>query len=193
MGPTPLEGAIESFMNLSDTERALAVAGTAAAATIIVALLTVLAAYLAAKRERRRDIYSQAVRSAVAWKEMVYRLRRRTKGQERELIDHFHDLQDQLAYHQAWVGSDSRYMKRSYDKLVVGVKAKTEPLITAAWAAPVRPVPGNAEPGDDHPDLSDLVDKFLTDVRSHLSPWVWRKAAVAWRNRKGATVGDRSQ
>jgi hypothetical protein len=171
-------------MKLTDTERALLVAGIAAAATVIVGLLAALAAYLASKRERRRDLYSEAVRAVVGWKEMVYRLRRREAGQERELINHFHTLQDQLSYYQAWIGSDSKYMKRSYDRLVKGVKDRTEKLITDAWKERIRAKPGNARPGDVHPELSDLVDSFLRDVRSHLSPWPWRKLAVWWRNRE---------
>lgn len=171
-------------MKLTETERALLVAGIAAAATISVALFTALAAYLASKRERRRVLYSEAVKVAVGWKEMLYRVRRREAGQEPVLINRFHDLQDELAYYQAWIGSDSKYMKRSYDRFVAGVKQKTERLITQAWVDRVRPVPGNAQPGDEHPDLSDLTASFLEDVRSHLSPWPWRKLAAAWRNRQ---------
>lgn len=171
-------------MKLTETERTLLVAGIAAAATISVALFTALAAYLASKREPRRVLYSEAVKAAVGWKEMVYRVRRREAGQERMLIDRFHDLQDELAYYQAWIGSDSKYMKRSYDRFVAGVKRKTEELITQAWADPVRPAPGNAQAGDEHPDLTGLIASFLEDVRSHLSPWPWPKVAAAWRNRQ---------
>ena len=178
-------------MTLTETERALLVAGIAASATITVALLTALAAYLAMKRERRREVYSEAVRSAVSWKEMLYRVRRRSEGQEQDLISRFHELQDRLAYHQAWVGSDSEYMKRSYDRLVSEIKAKTQPLIAEAWTGTIRPVPGNAWPEDVHPDLSGLVDTFLEDVRGHLSPWPWRKLAVVCRNRKGANIDSR--
>src|SRR2546421_434960 len=92
---------------LTDSQRALVVAGIAALATLLVAILAALAAHFASKRERRRVLYSEAVRTAVGWKEMLYRLRRRQAGEERELIHRFHDLQDQLSYYQAWVGSES--------------------------------------------------------------------------------------
>ena len=165
-------------------DHAVLIAVLGACATVLVAIIGGLWAYLAAKRERRRVLYSEAVKSAVGWKEMLYRVRRREQGQERELINKFHDLQDELAYHQSWVGSESEHMQRSYDRLVAGVKGRTEPLITAAWAEPVRPVPGNARPGDEHPEVSDLTNTFLVDVRDHLSPWPWRRLKVRERNPK---------
>mgnify|MGYP001496572196 CR=1 FL=1 len=155
-----------------------------AAATIIVAILSALAAYLGVKRERRRSLYSDAVKAAVAWEEMLYRVRRRGEGAERGLIDRFHELQDSLTFYDAWVGSDSKYMSRSYRKLTTGVKKATEDLIKSAWQDPIRPVPGDARDGEAHPDIGRYVDAFLADVRSHLSPLPWRKLAVAGRNRK---------
>ena len=155
-----------------------------ASAAIIVAVLSALAAYLAAKRERRRSLYSEAVKAAVAWEEMLYRVRRRGEGAERDLIDRFHELQDNLTFYSAWVGSESKYMSRSYKNLTKSVKSATEDLIKAAWKEPIRPVPGDALDGEPHPDIDRYVEAFLADVRSHLSPLPWRKLAVAWRNRK---------
>ena len=170
---------------LTEAERILLVAVIAGFVSITVALLSAVAAYLATKRDRRRVLYSEAIRAAIAWKEMLYRVRRRQEGQEAELVAQFHQLQDNLSYYQAWVGSESRYLRRSFDALVNGVKRRTEGSITQAWNDPIRPAPGNAVEGDNHPDLSDLVDTFLRDVRSHLSAQPWRRWAMAWRNRKG--------
>jgi hypothetical protein len=165
------------------TSTTLSIAIPAATATAV-ASLSALAAYLASKRERRRVLYSEATKAAVAWEEMLFRVRRRSADQERELIDTFHTLQDDLTYHRGWVGSESRYMKRSYDKLTTEVKRATTDLITEAWTKPVRPAPGNALPDDVFPELAPFIDAFLCDVRSHLSPWFWRKLAVVWRNWK---------
>jgi hypothetical protein len=173
----------DAAMHLTQNEKDLLVVGIPAAATIVVGIIAALAAYLASKRERRRALYSEAIKAAVGWQEMLYRVRRREEGQERELISRFHDLQDQLTYYQAWVGSESAYMRRSYDELVGGVKALTEKSITKAWDEPVRPLPGNSLSSDDHPDVGPLTDRFLRDVRSHLSPWPWRKLAARSRNR----------
>jgi hypothetical protein len=164
---------------------ALSVAVPASVA-VIVAVLSALAAYLARKRERRRELYGQAVKTAVGWQEMLYRVRRRAAGEERDLIARFHDLQDDLSYQRAWVGSESKYMKRSYDRLADGVKRATAEPIRSAWEQPLRAVPGNATPEDANPDVDPLIEAFLTDVRLHLSPWPWRKLALASRNRAGA-------
>jgi hypothetical protein len=155
-----------------------------ACATIIVAVLAALAAYLAAKREQRRSLYSEAVKAAVVWEEMLYRVRRRGEGAERDLIERFHELQDNLTFYNAWVGSESKYMSRSYKKLTKGVKDATEGPIKVAWKEPPRAIPGEAVDGDTHPDIDRHVEAFLADVRSHLSPLPWRKLAVVWRNRK---------
>lgn len=154
------------------------------ATTLTVAILGCVIAYLASKRERRRQLYGEAVQAIVSWGEMLYRVRRREESQACELINSFHDLQDKLSFYEAWIGSESRYTSRSYSRLVREVKTACEPLIRDAWEKPVRPVPGNAIADDVHPALKPHVDAFLADVRSHLSPLPWRKAAVAWRNRE---------
>ena len=153
-----------------------------AGVTLVVGIVSLLVAHMANKRERRRVLYSEAVKTAVTWREMVYRVRRRGTGQERELIERFHALQDDLSYYQAWVGAESKAMSSSYERLIKAIKTKTEPLITAAWEADLRAAPGNARQTDQHPDLSEPLANFMRDVRGHLSPWPWRKLAVMLRN-----------
>ena len=170
-------------MHSAASDTAVVTASIAPAATIIVALLAALAAYLSQKRQHRRDLYSEAVRAVVAWNEMLYRVRRRGDDEDRDLVSRFHDLQDVIAYHRAWVGSDSKYMMRSYDRFAKGVKTKIAPLITAAWGEPPREA-GASLADEERPDLSDLTDSFLADVRSHLSSQPWRRMAMAWRNTK---------
>jgi len=153
--------------------------------TVVVALLSALAAYLASKRDRRRILYSEAIQAIVSWKEMLYRVRRRTDDQTGQLVAGFHELQDKLSYYQAWIGGESKYMDRSYARLVRGIKGETEALIRNAWDDPIRPAPGKALDGDGHPDISTYTDAFAADLRSHLSPLPWRRIAVAYRNRYG--------
>ena len=169
-------------MTTSDT--ALVAAGITAAASIAVGVIGALAAYFAVKRDRRRVLYSEATKAAVAWEEMLYRVRRRQSGDEASLVAQFHELQDQLTYYASWIASESKYMARSYGKLVEGTKSTTNPLISRAWKEPIRALPGDATSEDKHPDLSRFTEAFLADVRSHLSPIFPRKIAVAWRNRK---------
>ena len=168
------------------TGNEIALIGTAA--TVVVAILSALAAYLASKRDRRRTLYSEAVQVIVGWKEMLYRVRRRDEEETRELVNAFHDMQEKLAYYQAWIAGDSQYMSRSYARLVRDIKSQTEALIEKAWVEPVMATPGGSLTGQDHPDITSFVDMFAADVRSHLSPQPWRKIAVAWRNRDGRRV-----
>ncbi len=170
--------------SLTDTERALAVAGIAATATVTAAVVAAAAAYFSSRLDRRRILYSEAVRAAVAWKELLYRVRRRADSDEaaHAIIALFHDTQDQLTYYQGWVGSDSKYMARSYKRLVRRVKTTTEPLIQEAWQASPRLIPGSAISSDVHPDIETWTEEFLKDVRSHLSWQPWRKLAVVLRN-----------
>lgn len=171
---------------INENERALVVAVIGSATAVIVAIVGAMVAYFTAKRQQRRATYSEAVRAATAWKELLYRVRRRQKGQAPAIIELFHQAQDNLSYYQAWVGAESKYMARSYARLTEAVKKPVEPLVREAWKEGIRGVPGDARPGDVHPDPSAAVGAFLQDVRSHLSPWPWRKIAMVWRNRKGA-------
>ena len=173
------------IMAMTETERALVVAIIGGAVALVVAIIGALAGYFAGKRQQRRVTYSEAVKAATAWKELLYRVRRRRDNAD-EVIELTHVAQESLAYYEAWVGAESKYMARSFKRLVTSVKAKTESLIQEAWKQGVRPVPGDASPEDAHPDVDADVEAFLKDVRSHLSPWPWRKLAVVWRNREGA-------
>lgn len=164
------------------TDNEIAILGMAT--TVVVALLSALTAYLASKRERRRILYGEAVQAILGWKEMLYRVRRRNDDEARALISTFHDLQDKLTYYEAWIGSESKYISHSYRRLVKAVKSKTESPIRDAWKQPIRDIPGDALPTDEHPDVAAEVESFLMDVRSHLSPLFWRKLALACRNRK---------
>lgn len=172
-----------ALLTIASAARPVTVAVIAAFATVTVAIIGALAAYLSAKRDRRRRLYGEAVRAAMAWQELLYRVRRRGEDEGRALVHRFHTAQDQLSYYQAWVASDSKYMARSYERLVREVKTATEALIREAWDSPVREIPGNARPGDSHPDLRHAQWRFMADVRSHLSPFPWRRVAVAVRNR----------
>lgn len=167
----------------ADSSTASTVAVIAAVASILVALLAGFFTYAAAKRQVRRDTFSAAVRAAVAWKEMVYRVRRRGSGDAPRLIEEFHKLQDELAYYEAWVAIESPSMAKSYRRLVKAVKSKTEDLIREAWDAPIRPVPGNAIDSDVHPDVSADTDAFLEDIRDHMSIWFWPRLQLRKRNR----------
>ena len=142
-----------------------------AAVSLLVALLT---AYFTNSRERHKrlvDLYGEAYKAVMSWAEMVYRIRRRdgTKECERQLIERFHAIQEQLNYHKGWISVESLWLGRSYDEFIKAVKTKTLPLINSAWKTPIRKSP-ITPPDDIHPDLSNECKSFLFDVRCKLAP-----------------------
>ena len=171
------------FVSLTDNEVKLLVAATAVASAVTVAVLSAVLARVFAQRDRRRQMYGEAFRTALEWREMLYRVRRRdnTEDGDRAVIDRFHDLQERLDYYEGWIGSESKYMRRSYQKLVRASKDATLSHIQAAWNTPGKK--GNADSSDSHPMADQAVrDGYLRDVRGHLSFQPWRWVFVAFRN-----------
>jgi hypothetical protein len=86
------KGPAGKLMTLTDHEATLFAAGIAAASATVVALLSAFIARIYVGRDRRRQMYGEAFRAALEWREMVYRLRRRdnTREQDREIVDRFH-------------------------------------------------------------------------------------------------------
>ncbi|MBI5336168.1 MAG: hypothetical protein HZB45_00625 [Mycolicibacterium rufum] len=170
-------------LELTAPQATIIAAGIALVSALLVAVLSAFIARVFVGRDRRRQMYGEAFRVALEWREMVYRVRRRdnSKEHDRVLIDHFHDLQERLDYYEGWIGSESRYMRRSFKRLVRSVKNATMADLQAAWDTRGRP--GNAHPNDHHPAApQSAMNDFLRDVRSHLSLQPWRWIAVWWRN-----------
>lgn len=174
------------LLGLDDAKPQVAAALIAAAGALLLAALRALTWLLSAHRDRRRDLYGRAYQDAMAWLEMLYRIRRRGNDEpsERDLVERFHSVQERIDHHRGWLGSESRYLARSYCRLVSAIKRETESLIQAAWQQPGRP-PGHPTADDEcHPRIEPHSLDFLTDVRLHLSLWpVFPGVRLAWRNR----------
>lgn len=88
---------------------------------------------------RRRKRYADAVKTLVAWVEYPYRVRRRTDDSPATLAalaGQAHDLQEQLAFHHAWITADHPRLADSYAKARAAVTAAVGPAVTAAWDSP---------------------------------------------------------
>lgn len=158
---------------------------------LVVAVTAAAVTWYLARLSERRRLYAEATKAALAWLELLYRVRRRGSDDEvvvRALVDRFHDAQEQISFYEGWIGSESEGMAASYRTFVRGVKGKTEHLITEAWNRPPRPLPGNAVAGEDHPGgaVSELTDEFLRQVRNHLSVL----PSLRRGNRKPTPAGD---
>jgi hypothetical protein len=142
----------------------------AALAAGLFALAGLVFARLSERRDRRRTLYSEAYRAALAWVEMLYRVRRRDPARPYEIAAQFHKLQEDIDFHEGWIASESTHFARAYQHLVHEIKTLTLPEIQAAWAGdPADPADGFSLAGETHPDLREAKQRFLTDMRQHLS------------------------
>lgn len=173
------------LLGLDFSNPAVAAAAITAAVTILLAILRAVALWSTGKRDRQRELYSQAYKTAMAWREMLYRVRRRADGDEAEraLIDRFHELQEEIDYYQGWTASESKWMGRSFCRLVAGIKEATRELIRLAWAEPKRRTAAESvREADGHPATDAARDTFLKDIRNHLSLFPVMKVFVFFRN-----------
>lgn len=140
---------------------------------LVGAYFTARLAQRAAARERRRQLYGEAYKAALTWKELYFRVRRRRNSDDAryKLADRFHELHENLDFHRGWISTESVALWRSYCGLVDRVKGDYEPLIQEAWdKAALRP--GKRMPKDELgglPDTRAAEKRFLRDVRWHLS------------------------
>jgi hypothetical protein len=168
---------------------ALYAAFITASTTSLIAVLTITSGYFSEKRLRRRTLYGEAYKAAMSWIELVSRVRRRRADSESgaNLIDRFHDAQEEIFFHRGWIGSESIFMQRSFDGLVKEIKRQSRPMIQQAWEAEPLANPAASLADLTTPDLTLDAARFLRDVRNHLSPLQFPKLTVAWRNRKAST------
>ncbi|MDQ2761417.1 MAG: hypothetical protein M3Y17_13595 [Actinomycetota bacterium] len=151
--------------------------GAAIPATIA-AVVAIYVSVVGRKREdtkRRRDLYSEAYKLALEWCEAVYRVRRRASdgSQDRGLDEHFHQLQERIAYYEGWLAIEDEYLGKAYQKFIEDVRGVCQPLLQGAWSTTGRE-PTEPRPADEvHPDVQDAKRTFLAAVRLHLQPW-WK-------------------
>jgi hypothetical protein len=158
-------------------------AGITASVAAVVAIYLNVVGRKREDRNRRRDLYSLAYRTALEWCEGIYRVRRRAPDGSRDqnLVEHFHDMQERIAYYQSWLALEAPELGRSYGRFLDEVMDAAKPLIQEAWKSPGRD-PSLEPPEDDkHPNLLAAKHDFLRDVREHLSSWWWVSRRVKTR------------
>lgn len=172
------------FPALNEANKVVYAAAIASIGSVLVASLTASAAYFSGKRDRRRKMYGEAYKAVMAWNEMLYRVRRRggSDAEKQELIKAFHTLQETIDFYCGWMGSESPWMRRSYQRVVKTVKYESRSKIREAWEN--KPNEPGTEPPKGDPNFDDITTAFLFDVRCHLSWWQLPKLIVVYRNRK---------
>lgn len=153
--------------------------------TVIVALISALIGRALAVRDRRREQYGNAYKTAVEWREMVFRVRRRSSDSDADLQQKFHDLHERIAFHEGWIGSESEAMRRAFRKLQTAVRDETRACIQQAW----QTTPSDSLETINSQEIIEnkkADDAFLKAVRRHLSWQPWRRLALMWSQRKGS-------
>jgi hypothetical protein len=164
----------------------------AAWATVIAALLAGLIATItlavnatSGRRERRRNLYSEAYRATMTWVEMAYRVHHAPPNDEGALAA-YHKLWEDLRYYEGWVLFESPQLGYSYARFKEAVERVCDKFIEEAWnQRSAEPKPLVELPVEPRPDTYQKeMDAFLHDVRDHLSPYPWKRAAMSRRVRR---------
>src|SRR5688500_15515463 len=111
------------------------------------ALITFALSQLAATRDRQREEYAKALQSVVKWTEMPYRIRRRNASDQAtmsRLVEAMHELQEEIAFHDAWLSVEAPEVAAAYRTLVSAVKVQCGDHLRNAWEVEHSPpVPMN--------------------------------------------------
>lgn len=191
MSPLLLVAATQGEPSISSQ---LAPVGTVTAALVAAAVALYLNARgrKNAERDRRRTLYSEAYRVALEWCEGIYRVRRRPQdgSGDADLVSHFHDMQERIAYYEGWLAMESPVLGRAYSRFLGEVMAEARPLIQGAWSRSGCPPTQQTSPDDKGPALTDVKQRFLLDVREHLSRWPWVRARLKKREQAAGTKAE---
>lgn len=136
------------------------------------------------RRDRRRTLYSNAYQAALSWEEMFYRVRRRDPDKLYVVAKRFHAIQEQIDFHQGWIASESAALGRAYCRLILTIKAHALEPIRAAWLQPpVSPDDGFSVDPIGGRQIDEAKERFIADLRDHLSFWPQRRLALRKRYR----------
>lgn len=121
----------------------------------VVALVTAFATSAVVRRhagaDRRRVRYAEAMATLAAWIEFPYRVRRRTSDDGEtltRLADRAHDLQERMAFDQAWISTESARVAAAYASARSTISGYVGPAINEAWTLGPVASPGEMVLGD---------------------------------------------
>lgn len=161
--------------------------GLVASSTVLASVVTRILGKQERERNRKREQYAEALQTALSWREMLYRVRRRQSGKdyEEKLVDQFHHLQEKLDFYDGLIRTNSVSLSRSYRRLVKKIKDDTKPLINDAWA--MKPVPAKNYDATKfkHPTFKKEINAFLEDTVRQVKPKyrIFSKIKLWWGNR----------
>jgi hypothetical protein len=151
--------------------------GSSVLAAVVGGVLTRLRETAAARRDR----YAEAVALLAARAEYPYRIRRRTSddaSELKELAEHGHELQENVAKARAWITSESAILGVAYATTLDSIDAEVAASCRDAWnAPPVASAAGMNLNGfvprehQKHIDHFQRCTKYRFGVRRLIPPW----------------------
>jgi hypothetical protein len=158
------------------------------AATIaaLVAALTLAMNMTAGRRDRRRNLYSDAYRATMSWIEMAYRAYHARPDEDAAFLDGYHKLWEDVRYYQGWILMESYELGYSFALFKEGVQTVCEGVIDSAWRTrTVESKPLQELPVEPSPETYRYEqDLFLQDARDQLSPNPFTRRAMRRRVRE---------
>ena len=124
----------------------------------------------AKRQDRQRQLFADAFRAVMAYREFAFRVRRRPPGTDRTAItDDLSDVQTQLNLHMATLEIEAPRVAEHYRMLVVETRRVAGPQISAGWDQ--EPTQRDSDIHIRDVDLSGLASfdlAFIRATRSHL-------------------------
>lgn len=155
----------------------------AATLAALVATVTLAVNMTAARRDRRRNLYSDAYRATMAWIEMAYRAYHAKPDDGTAFLDAYHKLWEDVRFFQGRLLLESNELGYSFALFKEAVQVVREATIESAWlertteAKPLVELP--VEPGPE--TFRVQQDSFLQDARDQLSPNPWTRVKMKRR------------
>lgn len=139
--------------------------------------------------DRKRERYANAVSTLVAWAEFPYRVRRRTADDPPEigaLASMGHDIQERLAGHQAWMGSENAKVAKVYQEATKTLRSLVGVALREAWEMPAASTPAAMNLGkwgpakDCEKPISDVTEAIAARFKLRL----WRPGLDQLRHKR---------
>ena len=125
----------------------------------------------AKRQDRQRQLFADAYRAVMEYREFAYKVRRRPAGTDRNAItDALSDVQAQLNLHMATLEIEAPRVAVHYRKLVAETKRVVGPQIAAGWDS--QPIQNDTDIHNRDVDLSGLASfdrDFIRAAKSRLS------------------------
>jgi hypothetical protein len=167
----------------------------AVVAAIVSAVILLVGHWITGRREstsRRRELFAKAFAASIAYREFAYAIRRRRDDHSAEervrLSEAIREVQEQLAFHAAWIEIESSRVAVAYRALLSETRRVAGGYMREAWATPAITADAemNVDGGLDFGPLQPFESAYIAAVRAHLGFWrVFRELRTPGTQQEG--------